>query len=96
MDNNYIELKFDKLVTNLAGNKLGRATYKKQVKDKFEFNKKNIIVLDDAIEDVAISFFQGIFHEIVERNGRNEAMKIVGIKSIHQDIVDKFKKTMTI
>lgn len=96
MLNNYIELKFDKLITNLVGNKLGRTTYKNQVQGKIDFDKMNIITFDDAIEDVAISFFQGFCHELVEAHGKKEVNKIIEVQSIHQDIMNKFKKTLTI
>jgi len=96
MANNYIELKFDKLITSLVGNKLGRATYKKQVEKKMDLKKVNIIVFDDVIEDVAVSFFQGICYELVEKYGKKEVGEIIEVQSSRQEIVDKFKKTLRI
>lgn len=96
MEDNYIELKFDKLITNLAGNKLGRSIYENQVKEYVDFSKRNIIVLGDNIEDVAISFVQGFCHEIIEKYGKEETRKMIDVKSKSQDVVDKFKRTMVI
>lgn len=94
MNENYIYLKFDKLVTNLAGNKFGRSVYKNQVKSSIDYSKKNIIVLSDNIEDVAMSFIQGFCYEIAEKYGKNEAGKIIEIQSNRQDIVNKYKSTI--
>lgn len=96
MEEQIIELKFDKITTNLAGNKLGRIVYATQAKEKIDINKINIINLEDNIEDVAMSFIQGFCHEILEKVGKEKAKEIIKVRSSHKGIVDKFNKTMLI
>ncbi len=94
MEQNFIELKFDKLTTNLAGNKLGRNVYQKQAKDLMDFSKKNTFILSDNIEDVAMSFIQGFCYEVVELYGKDKARMLIDIQSNKKDIVNKFRSTI--
>ena len=81
MENNIIELKFDKTISGLAGNDYGYEEYKKQIKDKFNYDKKNIIIFPEQIKKVAISFVQGMFKDILKEIDKNEIEKYVIIKS---------------
>lgn len=81
MENNIIELKFDKTISGLAGNDYGYEEYKKQIKDKFNHDKKNIIIFPEQIKKVAISFVQGMFKDILKEIDKNEIEKYVIIKS---------------
>jgi hypothetical protein len=94
MEENIINLRFDKIVTNLTGNKLGRSVYKKQIESQLEYNKKNVIVFPEQIEDVGISFFQGLCHALLEKFGRKEINTQIEIRAQHKDIIEKFKKTI--
>ncbi len=81
MENNIIELKFDKTISGLAGNDYGYEEYKKQIKDKFNYDKKNIIIFPEQIKKVAISFVQGMFKDILKEIDKNEIEEYVIIKS---------------
>lgn len=81
MENNIIELKFDKTISGLAGNDYGYEEYKKQIKDKFNYDKKNIIIFPEQIKKVAISFVQGMFKDILKEIEKNEIEEYVIIKS---------------
>ena len=81
MENNIIELKFDKTISGLAGNDYGYEEYKKQIKDKFNYDKKNIIIFPEQIKKVAISFVQGMFKDILKEIDKNEIEEYVFIKS---------------
>lgn len=96
MEENRIELKYDKLVTNLTGNKLGRREYKKQIESNLEYDKMNIIVFPDQIDDVGMSFFQGLCQELLNRFGRKNVKEYIRVQSIHSEIVQKFDKILEI
>ncbi len=69
MENNRIELIFDKSLTSLAGYDFGVETYTNQVKNKLTIMKPFEIVFPSQIKSVASSFVQGFFEEIVETIG---------------------------
>ncbi len=81
MENNIIELEFDKTISGLAGNDYGYEEYKRQIKDKFNYDKKNIIIFPEQIKKVAISFVQGMFKDILKEIDKNEIEEYVIIKS---------------
>lgn len=89
MENNIIELKFDKTISGLAGNDYGYEEYKKQIKDKFNYNKKNIIIFPEQIKKVAISFVQGMFKDILKEIDKNEIEKYVFIKSSSEQLTKR-------
>ena len=67
---NRIELKFEKANTRLAGNDYGREIYIAQVKDKVNYDDIIYIVFPDQIVNIASSFVQGFFEEIVKKVGK--------------------------
>ncbi len=90
MENNIIELEFDdKTISGLAGNDYGYEEYKKQIKDKFNYNKKNIIIFPEQIKKVAISFVQGMFKDILKEIDKNEIEKYVFIKSSSEQLTKR-------
>lgn len=89
MLNNIINLSFDKTIAGLAGNDYGYEEYKKQIKDKFDYNKNNIIVFPNEIKRVAISFIQGMFRDILEKIDKNEIEKFVTIRSSSEQLTNK-------
>lgn len=89
MENNIIELKFDKTIAGLAGNDYGYEQYKKQIKNKFDYNKKNIIIFPEQIRKVAISFVQGMFTDILKVIDKNEIEEYVTIKSSSEQLTNK-------
>lgn len=72
---NFIELEFKKSITKLAGYTLGKEIYDNQVKDKVDFSGKIVIKFPDNIRDIASSFIQGFFYELIDKIG------IKGIKN---------------
>ncbi|WP_122639030.1 hypothetical protein [Romboutsia sp. Marseille-P6047] len=90
---NRIELSFRNSVSRLAGNKLGIDTYEKQVKEFVDLTKVNVIIIPDAIEDIAISFVQGFTYEIFEEIRRTDFYKYFKIEG-NKKVVDKFSKSV--
>ena len=89
MENNVIELVFDKTIAGLARNDFGYEEYKKQIKDKFEYNKKNVIVFPEQIKKVAISFIQGMFRDILEKVDKCKIEMFVEIRSSSEQLTTK-------
>lgn len=90
---NRIKLLFTNNVNKLVGDKLGKDTYEKQVKEFVNFTKLNIVVIPYTIEDISISFVQGFTQSIFEnirKDEFNKYFKIIG----SQKVVDKFNKSI--
>lgn len=90
---NKIILKFTNSISRLAGNTFGREIYEKQVKDKIDLSKMNIIVIPDQIEDIAISFVQGFTQKIFEEINKDEFSNYFEIEG-RQKVIDKFNKSV--
>ncbi len=89
---NEIHLTFDRGLTSLAGYDYGREVYDSQVKGKVNLNKGFVIGFPDQITNVAYSFVQGFFKEIVDAIGLMETEKRVTIVSkneLHDMIMKK-------
>lgn len=89
MEKNVINLKFDKIITNLSGNRLGVMVYNEQVKDKFVYNKENEVIFPEQIEDIASSFIQGLYSEISEKYGKIEAQNLMILKAKNKEAEEK-------
>ncbi len=89
-----IVLSFDKLVTNLAGNRFGRKTYAEQVKAHINTEEKNYIILPDQIEDIASSFIQGFYSEISEVYGKGKALQVLELKSANPYVIEKIRESI--
>lgn len=89
MEKNIIELEFDKTIAGLAGNDYGYEEYKKQMMEKFNYEKMNIIIFPNQITKVAISFVQGMFSDILKKIKKNEIEKYVTIKSSSEQLSKK-------
>lgn len=81
MEKNKIELKFNDELTGLAGNPFGQTIYQKQIAPYFKPEQINVIVFPDHIEDVAISFIQGLFKDIYNQYGYDKLKNIIEIKA---------------
>ncbi|MGL6185637.1 MAG: hypothetical protein ACRC1T_09695 [Clostridium chrysemydis] len=66
---NRIELKFNDDTCVLCGVINGREIYNKQIKDKIDANKKNVIVISENIKAISISFIRGMTDEIFKEYG---------------------------
>ena len=89
MNNNIIELNFDKTISGLAGNNYGYEEYKEQIMYKFDSKKINTIIFPSQIKKVAISFIQGMFRDILKQIDKNEIDKHIIIKSSSEQLTEK-------
>lgn len=89
MTDNIIRLQFDKSLSCLAGNPYGKSVYDDQVKGKLDFKCKNIIEFPSYIDDIAISFIQGFFKNIVKEMGLGAFMDNVEIRVSSEDLRKK-------
>ena len=85
------ELKFNKTITSLAGNKYGQKVFEEQVKN-VSCDEKYTIIFPNQIEDIATSFIQGFFQQFVMEMGIYGIEKNVqiesSIKNLKQLIMD--------
>lgn len=89
MEENIINLQFDKDIAGLAGNEYGYEQYKKQLLGKFDMSKNNIIVFPAQIKKIAISFIQGLFGDILEKIDKNNIEKYITIKTSSERLTEK-------
>lgn len=94
MEKNIINLEFDKMITNLSGNRLGVKVFKDQVKDKFVAEKQNEVVFPQQIEDIASSFIQGLYSEISEKYGKIEAQNFMILTSQNNKAQEKIEESI--
>ena len=83
-----VYLEFDKMITSLAGNRLGREVYKKQIADKMT-DKGVLAILPEYIEDIASSFYEGEFAELKEKYGTEKAHELLSIYTNNEYIKNK-------
>ncbi len=89
---NMVQLDFNRSLTSLAGYDYGKNIYEAQVKGKLDLSKDFYIEFPDEISNVAYSFVQGFFKEIIETIGLAETekrTKIVSKKMLHEKIMTK-------
>lgn len=91
-----IELSFDKLINNLAGNRFGREIYQSQAKAQINTEAKNYILLPTQIEDIASSFIQGFYSELSEKCGKEQALKIMEFCSENPYVMEKIKESIAV
>ena len=92
-----IELKLDdKTLTNLAGNRFGSETYRKQSREKIDDKMINYIILPDQIEDIASSFIQGMYSELSEECGRERALEVMVLKSDNDELAEKINRSLRV
>lgn len=85
---NIVKLNFDGTITGLAGNPYGKRIYNEQVKDKIDLSYPVVIEFPNQIEEVASSFSQGFFAELINEWGLTKVIDNVSIKSIY-DYLEK-------
>ena len=93
MKTKIFNLKFDSSVTRLAGNPYGREVYDKQLKGKIDFDAISVIVFPKEIENVASSFVQGFFCEIVDNIGFDGLQTKIKIEA-NDKVEEKVKKSL--
>lgn len=90
------DLQFPKATTDLTGNKLGRKIYSTQVKPNLDENAENIVQIPESINDVGTSFIQGMYYEISEKYGRDNALKIMKLSTNNKKTLEKINKSIRI
>lgn len=90
---NKITLSFPTTINRLAGNHFGVEIYNDQVKEKINYSKKNIIIIPEYIEDVAISFVQGFTQEIFNKIKKDEFTNYFEIQA-NDKVRNKFIKSI--
>lgn len=70
-----IKMNFKKTYISLSGNPYGQQIYNEQVKKFSDKNDKIILIFPEQIENIASSFFQGLFKEELEKIGKNAVIK---------------------
>ena len=88
--NNRVELVFDKSLSSLAGYDYGLKIYNEQVKGKIDFYNQFEMVFPPQIKNVASSFVQGLFEDIVDTIGLKKTEENTIIVSDKED----FSKTV--
>jgi len=88
-----IELSFKTSISRLAGNSYGLEIYNSQVKDLLNLKDKNIIVIPNHIEDIAISFVQGFTAPIFESISKETFFDHVEIEASDK-VKNKFMKAV--
>lgn len=94
MKKNEITLSFDKMITNLAGNRFGYDIYKEQVKNRIKKGEENIIVFPINIEDIASSFIEGMYKELGEEYGKLTALEIMILHADNSEADNKIKEVI--
>lgn len=94
MSANMIEIKVDKSLSNLAGNRFGRQVFSEQIKEKLDENKTNIVVIPTGIDDIASSFVQGIYSEISEKYGKKKAHLLMVLESTNVEVMQKIEDSI--
>lgn len=89
-----INLTFDKKLTNLAGNRYGRDVYAEQLEKEVVPDKEIIAIIPSRIEDIAVSFIQGIYAVLSEKYGKKNAVKLLRLQTDNAEIMDKIENTI--
>ena len=83
-----IELVFGKGDTRIAGNPYGKEVFKEQVKNKIDYNARNVIVFPNTIEKIASSFVQGFFSEVVAKIGYQKFSQVIKVEARSEELVE--------
>lgn len=94
MKENIINLKFKGTLKDLSGNRLGDEVYAKQISEKIDIGKKNIVYFPDTIEYVGSSFIEGMYKQLAEKYGKREATEIMKLVSQNQECKTKIEKSL--
>lgn len=91
--NNTITLQFNNSVNRLVGLEMGGEVYKIQIEKRLDYFDKNIIIFPDEIEDISITFIQGLTEEIILKIGKYELLNYIEFKG-PKNIIEKIHKTI--
>lgn len=87
--NKEIYLKFGQQESSIAGNPYGESVFDEQIKDKMDFSVHTTIIFPNQIDDIAISFIQGFFKNMIEQVGTETCRKQITIKAGKEELVQK-------
>lgn len=90
---NKIVLSFSNETTRLSGKSFGEEVYISQIKNKIDYSKLNTLVFSKSIEDISISFIQGLTEHIFKEIERDEFQNYFTIEG-NSNIVDKAIKSI--
>ncbi|MCI9078121.1 MAG: hypothetical protein HFH68_04215 [Lachnospiraceae bacterium] len=93
MDKKIFKLDFGSGITRLAGNPYGREVYDKQLRGKIDFNNISVIVFPKEIENIASSFVQGFFADIVDNIGFGGVKAKIEIQA-NEKVKEKVQKSL--
>lgn len=91
---NRIELKFGAAAKDLTGNTFGRKTFEIQVKPYWKDDIQNLVIIPDTIEDIGSSFIQGIYTELKETYGKNQALEHMRLDCDRPAVKEKIEKAI--
>lgn len=92
-NDNAIELDFKDKINRLAGIDFGREVYETQMKNKIDYSNKNAIIFPDTIEDISITFIQGLTEDIFNKIEKYEFSLYFYILG-NDNIIRKIMKTI--
>lgn len=95
MEKNYICLKFDPVVTRLAGFDYGKEIYQTQVKSQIDFTGQATIEFPTQIIKIASSFVQGFFEDIIDQVGLTQIGNQVRIIAGSPEVVASIFNNLT-
>lgn len=90
---NKIELVFENEISRLVGIEFGREVYETQIEKKLDYSNKNTIIFPNTIEDISITFIQGLTEKIfskIEKYDFQNYFQIIG----NEKVVNKIMKTI--
>lgn len=90
---NKIELVFENEISRLVGIEFGREVYETQIEKKMEYSKKNTIIFPNTIEDISITFIQGLTENMfikIKKYDFQNYFQIIG----NEKVVNKIMKTI--
>lgn len=90
---NNILLTFKNGTNRLIGKEFGRETFYNQIDTKLNYQKKNIIIFSKEIEDISMTFVQGLIENILLRVNKYDLFEYFEFKG-NKTIIDKIHKTI--
>lgn len=93
MDNTF-RLEFDRTITKLAGNQLGKKIFRDQLQSKINYSDEILIIFPNNIDTIASSFIQGLFEDIVRNIGITGVENQVHVESDITNLKDIIVKNL--
>lgn len=95
MEKNHVCLRFDSVVTRLAGFDYGKEIYQAQVENQIDFSCPVVIEFPDRIIKIASSFVQGFFEDIIKQVGLNQIGNQVKVVARSPELVASIFNNLT-